>query len=133
MTVLSFATQLHYAGPRPNPEMSQDFTLWKHQIRVALHQMCALDFPRGVPAVQATDAGFRSIMEGLYQESHFNEFMACQAWRQAGLPNATGAALQVLQQQLDAYDEPETDMAIVADPAWWVILGQASLVVNLLS
>jgi hypothetical protein len=113
--------------------MSQDFVLWKRQIRAALRQLCALDFPRGVSAAQATDAGFRAVMESLYQESGFTEFMACQAWRQAGLPKATGEAMQALQRQLDAYDEPETDVAIVADPAWWAILGQAIVVIELLS
>jgi hypothetical protein len=126
------APPLYYEGPRPNPEMSQDFALWKRQIRVALDRLCALDFPRGVPQAQATDAGFRAVMHGLYMESHFAEFMACQAWRQAGLPPATGEALHTLQRHLDAYDEPATDAAILADPAWWAVLGQAALVVDLL-
>jgi hypothetical protein len=125
-------TQSYYAGLRPNLEMRQDFTLWKHQIRMALRRLGALDFPRGVPSQQATDAGFRTAMWGLYNESHFSEFLACQAWRQAGLSPATGAALLSLQQQLDAYDEPDTDVAIVADPAWWVVLGQILRVVDLL-
>ena len=132
MTVLSLPPLARPEGPRPNPETSQDFIRWKHQLRRALRQLCALDFPRDVPAGQATDAGFRAVMAGLYQESRFTEFMACQGWRQAGLANATGNALRTLQQQLDAYDEPETDAAIVADPAWWVILGQAMLVADLL-
>jgi hypothetical protein len=113
--------------------MSQDFTLWKHQIRVALNRLSTLDFPRGVPAQEATDAGFRTAMWQLYNESHFSEFLACQGWRQAGLSPATGDALRTLQQQLDAYDEPDTDAAIVADPAWWVVLGQIMRVVKLLS
>lgn len=113
--------------------MSQDFMLWKHQVYVALSQLCALDFPRGVHGAEANDAGFRAVMQCLYNESHFTEFLACQAWRQAGLNETIGEALQTLQHCLNAYDEPETDAAILADPAWWVILGQASRVLKLLS
>jgi hypothetical protein len=133
MPFRSLPPQTAYEGPRPNSEMSQNFLLWKHQVHVALVKLCALDFPRGVPAAEATDAGFRAAMQELYIESHFSEFLAGDAWRQAGLSQATGAALHTLQRQLDAYDEPSTDAAIVADPAWWAVLGQALLVIELLS
>lgn len=132
MAFPSLPPQLHYAGPRPNLDMSQDFSLWKHQLRLAISQLCSLDFPRGVSQADATDAGFRAVMQELYSGSHFTEFLACEAWRQAGLDNAAGEALRTLQQSLNAYDEPATDAAIVADPAWWGILGHASLVVKLL-
>jgi trimethylamine:corrinoid methyltransferase-like protein len=112
--------------------MSQDFSLWKCQIRTALNRLCALDFHQAVGA-QDSDASFRSAMHELYIESHFTEFLACDAWRQAGVSEATGQALQVLQHQLDAYDEPATDAAIVTDPNWWAIVGQAALVVTLLA
>ena len=123
---------LDYAGPRPNAEMSQDFRLWKHEVRRALRGLCALDFHRA-PGGNDSDAGFRSAMQTLYGESHFTEFLACDAWRQAGLSEATGRALQQLQQQLNAYDEPATDAAIVTDPGWWAIVGQAALIVALLA
>jgi len=112
--------------------MSQDFQLWKHQVRHALRSLCTLDFHRAA-GEKGADAGFRSAMQALYVESHFTEFLACEAWRQAGLNEAAGQALQVLQHQLDAYDEPATDAAIVMDPSWWAIVGQAALVVTLLS
>jgi hypothetical protein len=133
MTSPGFPAKLHYAGPRPNPEMSQDFTLWKSQIRLALGRLCALDFPRGVPAQEATNAGFHAVMQGLYGECHFTEFLSYQAWRQAGVDEPTGQVLQALQEDLDCYDEPDTDAAIVADPAWWAIVGQASEVVKRLN
>ena len=129
----SLPPQLHYAGPRPNSDMSRDFMLWKHQIRLALSRLCALDFPRGSHGAEANDAGFRAAIRQLYIESHFTEFLACEAWRQAGLEEPVGKALYTFQQCLNAYDEPETDAAIVADPAWWAILGQASQLVKLLS
>lgn len=71
-------------------------------------------------------------MRELYVESHFTEFLSCEAWRQAGVDKATGEALFALQQLLNAYDEPETDAAILADPAWWAIMGQASRLATLL-
>lgn len=107
--------------------------LWKHQIYTAVNQLCTFDFPRNVYGPEADDAGFRAAMHGLYIESHFTEFLACQAWRQAGITEDTAEALNTLQHCLNAYDEPETDAAILADPAWWAILGQASRVVKLLS
>jgi hypothetical protein len=112
--------------------MSQNFSLWKYQIRNALNRLCAVDFHQAAGA-QASDAGFRAAMQGLYIESHFTEFLACEAWRQAGLNDDAGKALQVLQHQLDTYDEPATDAAIVMDPGWWAIVGQAALVVTQLS
>ncbi|WP_460547216.1 hypothetical protein [Hymenobacter daeguensis] len=133
MTLSNFSPQLHYAGPRPNPEMTWDFRLWKHQVRLALGKLCALDFPRGACGAEANDAGFRAAIRELYVESHFTEFLACEAWRQAGLDETTGRALFALQHQLNAYDEPDTDAAIVADPAWWAILDLALPLVKRLS
>jgi len=104
-----------HSGPRPNPEMTQDFTLWKHQVRLAIGALCAFAPPTG--------PGFRHALQDLYVEGHFTEFMAFQGWRQAGLSEAAGQALHNLQLQLDAYDEPDTDAAILADPHWWAILG----------
>jgi hypothetical protein len=112
--------------------MSQDFQLWKHQVRQALHELCALDFHRATGAM-SSDAAFRSAMQALYIGSHFSEFLSCQAWRQAGVNETTSSALHALQRQLDAYDEPATDAAIVLDPNWWAIVGQAALVVTLLA
>jgi hypothetical protein len=127
-----FPQQLQYEGPRPNLEMSQDFMLWKHQVRQALSRLCSLDFHRTAGAT-ASDAGFRAALQGLYMDGHFTEFLACEAWRQAGVDEAGGHALQVLQRQLDAYDEPATDAAIMLDPEWWAIAGQAARVVTLMA
>ncbi|MBF9223016.1 hypothetical protein [Hymenobacter ruricola] len=111
------APATRYSGPRPNPEMTQDFTLWKHQVRRAIAGLCAFAPPAG--------PGFHAALQHLYAESHFAEFMAFQGWRQAGLTEEAGRALRTLQAQLDAYDEPDTDVAILADPCWWAILGRA--------
>ena len=121
-------------GPRPNPEMTQDFTLWKHQIRRAIEGLYAPALCSGArsPAMESDDATFHQAMHALYGESHFQEFLSCQAWRQAGLNEATGHALQALQQQLDAYDEPDSDAAIAGDPVWWAIQIQAQTAVALL-
>jgi hypothetical protein len=119
-------------GPRPNPEMTQDFTLWRLQVRQAITGLCALDGRPGT--VDRHDCpAFRRALEALYVESHFTEFMACQGWRQAGLSAATGQALYDLQAQLDTYDEPDTDAAIVADPGWWAVRGLAGFAVALLA
>lgn len=116
---------LHYQGPRPNPEMTQDFSLWKHQVRHAIEGLRAVKPRPLVPESMADNASFSTAMRTLYVGSHFAEFTAYDAWRQAGLDEATGEALKALQAQLDDYDEPDTDAAILADPTWWAILGLA--------
>jgi hypothetical protein len=73
--------------------MSQDFILWKHQVRLALRGLCTLDFPRGAHGTNANDADFRAAMRGLYVKSYFTKFLACEAWRQAGLSDSAGKAL----------------------------------------
>lgn len=111
-------------GPRPNPEMTQDFNLWKHQVRHAIRGLSAFEPPVG--------RGFGAALHALYIESHFAEFMATQGWRQAGLGEEAAAVLRTLQTQLDAYDEPDTDLAVLSDPRWWAILGVALQAVALL-
>lgn len=122
MSLAGSPPQTAYSGPRPNPDMTQDFSLWKYQVRQALAYLCDL----------SSGPGFRAALLGLYVESHFAEFVAYQGWRQAGLDKATSQALQELQRQLDAYDEPDTDAAILADPRWWAIRGHGLQVIALL-
>ncbi|MDO7849948.1 hypothetical protein Q5H92_26550 [Hymenobacter sp. M29] len=95
--------------------MTQDFSLWKHQVRQAIRGLSTFEPPFG--------QGFRAALHALYIESHFVEFMAAQGWRQAGLGEEAGAVLLNLQTQLNDYDEPDTDVAVLADPRWWAILG----------
>ena len=118
-------------GPRPNTDLMQDFKLWRHQVCQALQGLLTFDARRAASGVSAS-AGFQVVLQVLYVESHFTEFLSYQAWRQAGLDEEAGHALNALRQQLDAYDEPDTDVAILADPMWWHILGQVTLVVALL-
>ena len=123
--------QLCYAGPRPNEEMSQDFHLWKRQVRRAIASLCTFEVGRGPDRL--TNAGFHTAMHRLYVEGHFTDFLSYQAWRQAGVGETAGRALKELQRELDAYDEPDTDVAILADPTWWAIMGLALQVVDLLA
>ena len=122
-----------YTGSRPSFDMSQDFILWRHQVRRAVGNLCTLDTQQNAHKEEDTNNGFHAAMRTLYVESHFTEFLACQAWRQTGLDEAAGSALHLLQHQLDAYDEPDTDAAIIADPTWQSIQHQATIVVTLLS
>jgi hypothetical protein len=107
-----------------SPLLTHDFSLWKDQVRQAIDGLYSFAPPVG--------PGFHAALRRLYTECHFAEFIACQGWRRAGLDERSGAALQALQAQLDAYDEPDTDVAIWADPQWWGILGQAMQVAALL-
>lgn len=128
-----FTDSLHYQGPRPNPEMSQNFSLWKHQVRHALEGLCAVKPLPPAPEPAGGNASFATAMHTLYVESHFAEFVSFDAWRQAGLDETTGTTLKLLQEQLDDYDEPDTDAAILADPTWWAILGLALQLTDLLA
>jgi hypothetical protein len=69
----------------------------------------------------------------LYHECRFPAFVALEAWRQAGLDAAAGAELVAFQHRLDAYDEPDTDAELAADPRWHAIQRHAARVQALLA
>ena len=123
-----------YNGPRPIPDMTGDFSLWKSQICQAVRGLCDIDFQPSTSWREAIANGsnFQQALQRLYVDSHFTEFLSWQAWRQAGLSTEAGTELLTLQQLLDAYDEPATDAGILLDPNWWVILSQAKKVIFLL-
>lgn len=116
----------YYEGPRPRMDMTGDFILWQQQVRRAL---------QGLRRVGRAGTGqalsFRQAMQALYGESHFSAFVNSRAWEQAGLGNKTGAALQQLQQQLDLFEEPDTDDALLIDPDWQRIMAQVVVVLLL--
>ena len=117
----------YYEGPRPRLDMTSDFILWQQQVRRALQAM------RLVGRTRAGHApSFKQAMQTLYSESQFSAFVNSHAWEQAGLGDKTGNALQQLQQQLDLFEEPDTDDALVFDPDWQRILAQVVVVTLLL-
>jgi len=91
--------------------MSDEYALWKLELRRAICNLCAIEFQQSGCWIGASSAGatFREAMSRLYDASQFVEFLTYQAWRQAGLDDAAGDELNELRLLLDAYDEPDTD------------------------
>ena len=110
--------------------MTRDFSLWKRTVQQAIVGLYTFEVSDD-PAQPAT-AGFQTALGRLYGEGLFTEFLSYQAWRQAGLDDVASEALETLRRELDAYDEPDRDEAIMADPTWWAIMGLAMQVVDLL-
>ena len=119
--------------PQFHKHMTQEFLLWKRQISQAIVGLCNIEFHQsGGPGAKTDGTSFREAMNRLYADSHFAHFVSYHAWRQAGLNDAVGAELLLLQQQLDSFDEPEDDAAIQHDPYWASIIEQAQKVVGYL-
>lgn len=109
--------------------MSEEYALWKHDLRQALHHLCYIDFylGSGHRGTEHYGAGFRAAMNVIYTDCRFEEMFALRAWEQAGLEEEAGRQLQWLKNLIDAFDEPDTDAAILAHPHWHRILQQARL------
>lgn len=117
----------YYEGPRPRLDMTSDFTLWRQQVRRALQAMRLV----GRAGSDHTPS-FKQAMQALYADSQFSAFVNSRAWEQAGLGSKAGDALQQLQRQLDLFEEPATDDALLFDPDWQRILAQVVVVTLLL-
>lgn len=113
--------------------MLNEYTLWKQQLHQAiacLHHINLLSSPCWQ---QTQESVFQQAMNNLYQKCQFSDFLTLQAWRQAGLDAAADAELRTFKNMLDAYDEPETDAAILADQHWQAILQHATRATALLA
>jgi hypothetical protein len=75
---------------------------------------------------------FSQALDALYKQARFVESLSYQAWQQAGLSADAGGELAALRAQTDAYDEPDTDVGIVRDPAWQASVQRAKKAVVLL-
>ncbi|HEX8326625.1 MAG TPA: hypothetical protein VF629_03715 [Hymenobacter sp.] len=112
--------------------MSNEYALWKQDLRRAVGGLCDLLFPVGAGGAGAAEPSFLQALRYLYQECRFPAFVALEAWRQAGLNAAAGAELAAFMHRLDAYDEPDSDDALWADPRWLAIRRHAARVHALL-
>ena len=110
--------------------MSNEYALWKQDLRRAIGCLREIPFQASAcwAGAEAAGSSFQRALNHLYQECQFPSFVALDAWRQAGLNAAAGAELVAFKHQLDAYDEPKSDAAIVTDPHWHAILDHAERV-----
>ena len=124
-----------YDEVRPLQDTTGDFKLWKSQVSQAVAGLCEIELQpdNSWEGIKNGASNFHRALSRLYVDSHFMEFLSWQAWWQAGLNESVGQELLVLQQLLDAYDEPASDAAVLLDPNWWVIIGQAKTVASLLA
>jgi hypothetical protein len=113
--------------------MLNEYTLWKQQLRQAIACLHNIHFLAAPCWQEAEGPIFHLAMNHLYQECKFSAFLTLQAWRQAGLDAGACAELQTFKSMLDAYDEPDTDAAIMADQRWHAILQHATRAVALLA
>jgi hypothetical protein len=60
---------------------------------------------------------YSQALDALYKQARFVESLSYQAWQQVVLSADAGGELAALRAQIDAYDEPDTDVDIVCDPA----------------
>lgn len=107
--------------------MSEEYVLWKHDLRHALRHLCRIDacLRRDASETESPGERFRTAMNVLYLECRFEQFFALRAWEQAGLDQEAGQQLQTLKSLIDAFDEPDSDAAIVAHPQWHAIVQQS--------
>lgn len=112
--------------------MYNEYALWKLDIHRALCHLLELH-PGHEWALEMSEGElFREAMRLLYQDCKFAEFLSLRAWQQAGVSEEAGAQLQALKSQLDAYDEPDTNLGIFTDPAWQLILHKVQELVGVL-
>jgi hypothetical protein len=123
---------VHPAGCQLFSIMSNEYALWKQDLRRAIGGLRELTVQAGAGG-EAAGSSFQQAMNYLYQACQFPAFVALDAWRQAGLDAVAGAELVDFKHRLDAYDEPESDAAILADPHWHDLLRQAVRVQALLA
>ena len=114
--------------------MASDYVLWKLDISRAIALLPNIEFQLSCCWVGATSDGgsFREAISYLYSDCQLANFLTLRAWEQAGLKEAAAAELLTLKVMLDAYDEPDTDASVLADPGWHTILAQAKKVMSLL-
>ncbi|HEX8506740.1 MAG TPA: hypothetical protein VF630_15355 [Hymenobacter sp.] len=107
--------------------MTEEYALWKHELRRALQQLWHINFYLGreQEGVEQHGDEFRDALRAMYTDCRFEQFFALRAWEQAGLSQEAGQQLQVLKNLMDTFDEPDTDAAILAHPQWHRILQQA--------
>jgi len=121
----------YYDGPRPSFDLTGDFYLWKRQVRQALRELSLIGCKDSSLASYQVPS-FVQSMHKLYGECQFSIFVSSRAWQQVGLDGRAGQELQLLQRQLNAFDEPETDDLLATNTQWQLILAQALLVMMLL-
>jgi hypothetical protein len=124
-------TAYYYEDPRPRPDITNDFSLWQEQVRLALQGLKHAGSPTP-PATQFPKISFQQAMRELYGESYFSAFISSRAWQQAGLSEQAEQQLQQLEQLLNAFEEPESDDLLATNPEWQEILTQAETVATLL-
>ncbi|MBO2009598.1 hypothetical protein [Hymenobacter negativus] len=125
------ASDLVVVDCAPVRGMNGEFFLWQQQVRKALQGLRYVG--RGYLAKPTSPPPtFQEAMLVLYNDSRFSKFIASRAWQQAGLDNRAERELLKLQQQLDAFDEPDVDGELDANPAWQIILLQVKVVTALL-
>ncbi|MBO2009597.1 hypothetical protein [Hymenobacter negativus] len=71
-------------------------------------------------------------MRHLYGANQFSAFVSSRAWLHAGVDGRAEQEIQILQRQLDAFDEPDADEALATDHDWQLILAQAGVIMSLL-
>ena len=96
-----------------------NFILWKTQIVQAIEGLNTIGYQ--FAGGWYDNANFRAAIQRLYVDANFSEFLSYQAWRQVGVGEALGNKLESLRHQLDLYDEPDSDAAVLADPIWQAI------------
>jgi hypothetical protein len=121
----------YYEGPRPRPDITNDFSLWQEQVCLALQGLKHV----GAPTPSTADfpkTSFQQAMRELYGKSYFSAFISSRAWQQAGLEEQAEQQLQQLEQLLNAFEEPESDDLLATNLAWQDILTQTEAVAALL-
>jgi hypothetical protein len=109
------------------PAMLDEFARWKVDLSQALRHLYFIEFylGRGDRGTESYGARFRTAMHRLYHEGRFEQLFAVHTWQHAGLDEESAQLLQGLKALVDAFEEPDTDAAILADPGWHRILQHA--------
>lgn len=110
-----------------------EYLRWKKRVYQAIEDVSNLALQhRAWSTIGPEVSSFVEIYCTLYDDCAFAKFLALDAivWQQLGLSAQTRQEMETLRHLMDAYQEPDTHAAILADPEWQAVVKQAQRVLE---
>ncbi|SFQ83429.1 hypothetical protein [Hymenobacter arizonensis] len=109
-----------------------DFTLWKRKVLDAIQDLADLGYQKRAWLGGGEEvASFVETVAALLDDSFFDQFLDEAPRSQTQLDDDSWAAMDQLRKLIYAYEEAETDDAILKDPKWHEVVKQAREVMSL--
>jgi hypothetical protein len=110
-----------------------EYLQWKKRVYQAIEDVSDLAFQhRAWSTLGPEVSSFVETYSTLYDDCSFPKFLALDAtvWQQLGLTVHTRQEMEILRCLMNAYQEPDTHAAILADPKWQAVVKQAQRVLE---